>query len=120
MLWTEHSNDESYIPRYGRTVPAANAKPELLRALLVEYGAHNIVAQRIDNELILVLISGKIPGRNGRNLHVEIEKSGHESNEATVDDSSKLITIQRQKAQTLARYIAKQTKSLNAAADVEH
>lgn len=113
MLWTEHNNDDSHNPRYSRTAQATSTKPESLQALRIEFGAYNIVAQRVDNELILVLISGKIPGRHGKDLYVEVEKSANEVQDASVEEDSRPINIQRQKAKTLAQYIAKQTKSLN-------
>jgi len=119
MLWTEHNNDDLHNPRYSRNAPATNTKPESLQALRIEFGPYNIVAQRVDNELILVLISGKIPGRNGKDLQVEVEKSASEVQEATVGEDSRPITIQRQKAKTLAQYIAKQTKSVNASDEGE-
>jgi len=119
MLWTEHNNDDSHNPRYARTAQAASTKPESLQALRIEFGAYNIIAQRVDNELILVLISGKIPGRHGKDLHVEVEKSASEAQEASSGEDSRPIAIQRQKAKTLAEYIAKQTKSVNASDEGE-
>lgn len=117
MLWTEHNDDDLHNGRHSRVALATSTKSDSLQALLIEYGAHNIVAQRVDNDLILVLISGKIPGRLGRDLQVEVKKGGSEAEGGVSGDTSRPIVIQRQKAKTLAQYIAKQTNSLNTLGD---
>ena len=117
MLWTEHSHNDLHNLRYSRTVQATGTKPEALQTLLIEYGAFNIVAQRVDNDLILVLISDKIPGRLGRDLNVDVEKGTSDASDVSDRESSRPIVVQKQKAKTLARYIAKQTEGMNASND---
>jgi len=117
MLWTEHSHNDLHNLRYSRTVQATGTKPEALQTLLIEYGAFNIVAQRVDNDLILVLISDKIPGRLGRDLNVDVEKGASDAGDVSDRESSRPIVVQKQKAKTLARYIAKQTEGMNASND---
>lgn len=120
MLWSQHSVSESQHWRHNRNVHAAKAEVKPLQALLIEYGAYNIVAQRVDEELILVLISGKIPGRMDQDLVVNAEKDGDVSNGVENSGEGERMTplgLQRQKAQTLAKYIAKQTKSMDGRED---
>lgn len=119
MLWSQHSASESQHWRHSRNAHAPKHEANPLQALLIEYEAYNIVAQRVDEELILVVISGKIPGRMDQELAVNAEKSGDVDDAAESEGSEELtpLGLQKLKAQTLAKYIAKQTKSMDVPED---
>jgi len=113
MLWDDHIDNNDL--RNSRQSRAAESKSNSLQSLVIEYGPYNIIAQRIDADFILVLISSPIPGRDRSDLLVHPIK-GSES--AGLPDSDEhdageeqltASVVQRRKARALAQYVRKQT-----------
>jgi hypothetical protein len=80
--------------------------------LIIEYGEYNIVAQKVDANLILVLMSGAIPGCGSRELAVRAERDDEEDSlqDGNVEENEmKPMELQRKKAKAMAQYIGKQT-----------
>ena len=114
MLWDDHidSNDM----RNSRQSRAAESKSNILQSLVIEYGPYNIIAQRIDADFILVLVSSPIPGHERRDLLVDPIKGSEPAGLPDADDhdgGEEQMTptvVQRRKARALAQYIGQQTR----------
>ena len=115
MIWSEHNGEKLLKPRQSRAHQEDTSKSDMLQSLTIEYGPYNIIAQRVDAEHILVLISGQVPGRENNELLVQASKGDSNDESASGERAEAHVTamdLQRTKARTLAQYISKQTKDL--------
>ena len=113
MLWDDHiDSNDMRNPRQPR---GPESKSNTLQSLVIEYGPYNIMAQRIDADFILVLISSPIPGRDrsdllvhpikGPELTAHLDDDGHDAGHEQMTPT----VIQRRKARAMAQYIGRQT-----------
>lgn len=113
MLWDDHIDNNDM--RNSRQSRAPDSKSNTLQSLVIEYGPYNIIAQRIDAEFILLLVSSPIPGREGRDLLVHPMKGPEPAglpdaaDRDAREDQMTPSVVQRKKARALAQYIGKQT-----------
>jgi hypothetical protein len=113
MLWDDHIDNNDM--RNSRQSRAPESKSNTLQSLVIQYGPYNIIAQRIDADFILVLVSSQIPGRGHRDLLVHPIKGPEPAAFPDGDDHDAgkeqmtPIVVQRRKARALAQYIGQQT-----------
>lgn len=110
MLWSDNNDEDMYNSRQSRGTKSS--RDGGLQSLIIEYGEYNIVAQKVDANLILVLMSGVIPGCESRELTVRAEWEDEELGQAEGDDEEsevKPMNLQRKKAKAMAQHIEKQT-----------
>jgi len=113
MLWDDHTDSNDM--RNSRQSRGPESKSNTLQSLVIEYGPYNIIAQRIDADFLLVLVSSPIPGRECKDLLVHPIKGPESAGLPDTDDhdvGEEQMTprvIQRRKARALAQYIGKQT-----------
>jgi hypothetical protein len=110
MLWSDNNDEDMYSSRQSRGTKSS--KDGSLQSLIIEYGEYNIVAQKVDANLILVLMSCAIPGCKNRELAVTAERDDEEDSLPDDDlgqSETMPMNLQKKKARAMARHIGQQT-----------